>query len=277
MTLNAPNPKQPTPKQPTTPTYKPCILIPVYNHEDAVGVIVESLLDAAPIILVDDGSNEICRQRLEKLATIDHSVDLLRLPVNQGKGGAMKAGFRHALQRGFTHALQIDADGQHNPQDATIFFQQGEKHPQAIICGCPVYDDSVPALRFYARYLTHVWIWINSLSLAVKDSMCGYRLYPLIDTVDIIDTESTGNRMDFDSEIMVRWVWRNYAVINQPTKVSYPAGGISHFAPWRDNYLISKMHATLFFGMLLRLPKILSRRLHNKRRSSNRHNGEFSG
>lgn len=252
-------------KTSTTQAFNPCILIPVYNHEEAVGSIVERLLDIAPILLVDDGSSANCQKRLESIARQYDSVDLLRLPVNQGKGGAMKAGFRHSLQQGFTHALQIDADGQHNTQDAEIFLRQAEVHQQTIICGCPIYDSSVPALRFYARYLTHIWIWINSLSFAVKDSMCGYRVYPLRETVNIIDTESTGNRMDFDSEIMVHWVWRNLPVLNQPTKVSYPIDGISHFAPWRDNYLISKMHATLFFGMLLRLPKILSRRLCNRK------------
>ncbi|WP_439135536.1 glycosyltransferase family 2 protein [Pseudomaricurvus sp.] len=256
--------------------FNPCILIPVYNHEKAVGSIVERLINTAPIILVDDGSSEICRKRLESIAEHYDSVSLIQLPLNQGKGGAMKAGFQYVLQQGFSHALQIDADGQHNTQDAVTFIDQGQKHPRAIICGYPIYDDSVPALRYYARYLTHVWIWINSLSFAVKDSMCGYRLYPLRSTVDIIDTETTGNRMDFDSEIMVHWVWRNLPVINQPTKVSYPEDGISHFAPWRDNYLISKMHTTLFFGMLLRLPKILRRRMQDRRRTHPCHNDGFS-
>lgn len=243
--------------------FRPCVLIPVYNHEEPIGPIVERLLAQLkiPVLLVNDGSSDSCRQRLESLAASHEQVELLQLPVNRGKGGALKAGFRHALQQGFTHALQLDADGQHDLNDAGQFLAQSRAHPEAIICGCPVYDDSVPAVRFYARYLTHVWIWINSLSLAVKDSMCGYRVYPLTGTVALIDREPTGNRMDFESEFMVRWLWRCGAVVNQPTRVTYPEDGISHFAPWRDNYLISKMHASLFFGMLVRLPTILWRRL----------------
>lgn len=250
---------------------KPCVLIPVFNHEEPIGPIVERLVTLLniPILLINDGSSDRCRERLKALAASHEQVELLNLPVNRGKGGALKEGFRHALQRGFTHALQIDADGQHDTGDAALFFQQAQAHPDAIICGCPIYDDSVPALRFYARYLTHVWIWINSVSLAVKDSMCGYRVYPLASTVALINAEATGNRMDFDSEIMVRWVWRDGVVINQPTRVTYPEDGISHFAPWRDNYLISKMHATLFFGMLIRLPRIVRRRW--QRNSAHRH------
>jgi len=43
--------------------------------------------------------------------------------------------------------------------------------------------------------------------------------------------------------------------------VHYPADGVSHFRLWLDNALISAMHARLFFGMLLRAPRLLARRL----------------
>ncbi|NIB44228.1 glycosyltransferase family 2 protein [Pseudomaricurvus alkylphenolicus] len=240
---------------------RPCIVIPVYNHEDAVGIIVQRLESSGlPVILVNDGSSPACRQVLEQLADDKSNVELLTLPDNRGKGGAVKAGLRLALQQGFSHGLQIDADGQHDTGDVERFIDQGRQHPNAIVCGCPIYDDSVPRLRYYARYLTHVWIWINSLSLAIKDSMCGFRLYPLEAVVELIDQEHTGDRMDFDPEIMVRWVWRKGQVINVPTAVSYPIDGVSHFAPWRDNALISRMHANLFFGMLVRLPRLLWRK-----------------
>ena len=46
-----------------------------------------------------------------------------------------------------------------------------------------------------------------------------------------------------------------------PTRVVYPEGGISHFKGLRDNLLISRMHARLFFGMLARSPALVWRRL----------------
>jgi hypothetical protein len=63
--------------------------------------------------------------------------------------------------------------------------------------------------------------------------------------------------MDFDSDIIVRLHWRGVRVINQPTRVTYPQDGVSHFRPWRDNVRISLMHARLFAGMLCRLPWLL--------------------
>ena len=92
--------------------------------------------------------------------------------------------------------------------------------------------------------------------------MCGFRAYPLSAVVNLLGNETCGNRMDFDSEIMVRWHWQGGNIKNLPTEVRYPLDGVSHFNAWHDNLLISLMHTRLFFGMLIRLPKILRRRIY---------------
>jgi len=136
--------------------HNPCALIPVYNHEAAVPAVVRSLLDSGlPCLLVDDGSSPACAAVLAQLATLDN-VTLLTLPNNQGKGGAVMAGFREAARLGFSHALQVDADGQHDLREVETFIDTSRRHPDAIICGYPEYDDSVPKGRLYARYLTHM-------------------------------------------------------------------------------------------------------------------------
>jgi glycosyltransferase involved in cell wall biosynthesis len=239
-----------------------CILIPVYNHEDGLKAILPMIQAKPwPILLVDDGSDPSCHNAIKEFAALNEKTEAIFLEKNRGKGGALKAGFQAALDRGFTHALQIDADGQHDINDIEIFIKKSEQYPQAIICGYPIYDDSVPKHRYYARYLTHIWVWINSLSFVIKDSMCGFRCYPIQKTLAIIHNETIGNRMEFESEIMVHWVWRQGQVINQGTKVSYPIDGISHFLLWKDNALITKMHTQLFFGMLMRLPKLFLQKL----------------
>src|SRR6185295_10895949 len=79
--------------------------------------------------------------------------------------------------------LQIDADGQHDAPDIPKFLARARAKPGAVICGVPVYDESVPMGRLVGRYATHVWVWINSLSLEIRDSMCGFRVYPLAPVV----------------------------------------------------------------------------------------------
>jgi glycosyltransferase involved in cell wall biosynthesis len=239
------------------------VLIPVYNHEHAIAFVVREVLGRGlPVLLVDDASAATCAKVLDDLvAAHAPRVSLLRLAQNQGKGGAVMAGFREAQRLGYSHALQVDADGQHALDDVPRFLDAATANPAALITGQPMYDASVPKARLYGRLLTHVWVWINTLSFAIKDSMCGFRVYPLTDVVHIIDHAHLGRRMDFDPEIAVRLVWRGVPVINLPTKVSYPRDGVSHFDALWDNVRISRMHARLFLGMLLRLPVLLWRKV----------------
>jgi hypothetical protein len=101
---------------------------------------------------------------------------------------------------------------------------------------------------------------VNTLSLQIKDSMCGFRVYPLPPMIFLAQRRELGARMDFDIEVLVRLCWDGIRIVNVPTRVGYPADGVSHFRIWLDNVLISRMHATLFCGMLLRLPLLLSRK-----------------
>ncbi|MGZ3158608.1 MAG: glycosyltransferase family 2 protein [Burkholderiaceae bacterium] len=242
--------------------FNPCIVIPVYNHEHAIAAVVDAILTLKiPCILVDDGSSQTCAQVLDDIAaTHSGQVTLLRHPINRGKGGAVLTGIFHAASADFTHALQIDADGQHCVADIPLFIARAKDNPSAVIVGYPVYDQSVPLLRFYARYLTHVWVWINTLSLQIKDSMCGFRVYPVQSVLTLLQRYKIGERMNFDTDILVRLYWDGSQIINVPTRVGYPTDGVSHFRGWHDNVLISWMHTKLFFGMLLRLPQLLARK-----------------
>lgn len=244
------------------PLTRTLAVVPVYNHGAAIGAVVHGLrVHGLPVLLVDDGSEPVCAAVLDALAAAEPGqICVERLARNQGKGGAMMAGLRRAQALGYSHALQIDADGQHDGADVPRFLALSEAHPQHFICGCPVFDASVPRARLYGRYATHIWVWINTLSLQLRDAMCGFRVYPLAPTVALIDSVSIGRRMDFDVEIAVRLIWRGVAVINQPTRVTYPSDGISHFRALHDNLLISWMHTRLFFGMLARAPLLLWRR-----------------
>jgi glycosyltransferase involved in cell wall biosynthesis len=241
--------------------FKPCIVVPVYNHQHAIGAVLDGLLPhGAHCILVDDGSAPDCAAALDRLAAASPGqVTLLRLARNQGKGAAVLHGFEHAAAHGFTHALQIDADGQHSGADVPRFLDLAARHPGAVIAGCPLYDESVPKARLYGRYATHVWVWINTLSLQIKDSMCGFRVYPLAPTVALARRARLGRRMNFDTDILVRLYWDGLEVVNLPTRVGYPSDGVSHFRLWRDNLLITRMHTVLFFGMLARAPRLLLR------------------
>lgn len=238
--------------------FKPCIVIPIYNHGETIGQTIGKLMVySSPIYVVDDGSNVHTKAILQALKVQYPSLNVVHLPFNQGKGAAVMEGFRQAFAAGFTHALQIDADGQHDTADVSKFFAQAKNNPEAVICGRPIYDDSVPKVRLYGRYFTHVWVWIETLSLSIQDSMCGFRLYPLAATCRLMEQTHIPLRMDFDIEIIVKLAWMGLPIENVATKVIYPEDGVSHFHMIKDNWRITKMHTRLFFGMLRRLPYLL--------------------
>ncbi len=242
-----------------------CALIPVYNHETAVGDVVAGLLSAGlDCVLVNDGSNAACTQVLDQLAAAHAgAVRVLHRAANGGKGAAVVDGLREARRNGYTHALQVDADGQHALADIPAFLAAAQASPAALVCGRPAFDASMPRARRYGRYLTHVWVWINTLSFDIPDSMCGFRVYPLEPVLTMLDEERVGLRMDFDIEVLVRLHWRGLAMVWLPTRVTYPSDGISHFRVFLDNFLITRVHTRLFFGMLWRLPRLLRSRKHH--------------
>ena len=95
--------------------------------------------------------------------------------------------------------------------------------------------------------------------------MCGFRVYPIAPLLDICEGQRIGQRMEFDIEILVRSIWNGQQIRYIPTRVDYPARGLSHFQLIRDNLLISLAHTKLVFGMLARFPRLVSEMYRSKK------------
>jgi len=240
---------------------KPCVIIPVYNHGKTLSATLGNLSSyGLHIYVVDDGSNDQTKEILDKL-NAEFDIELITLPENQGKGAAVQVAFRRAWNDGYTHGIQVDADGQHDLGDLGVLLDEVWKNPDALISGDPQFDGSAPASRVYGRSITRFWVWVETLSLSIPDAMCGFRIYPLEPCIQLLDDRKIGPRMEFDIEIAVRLFWRGVPFVAIPIRVTYPDGGTSHFRVLEDNWRITCMHTKLFFGMLLRLPVLLLRKL----------------
>lgn len=230
---------------------KTVAVIPHYNHPHTVGVVAAALrAQGLPVLIVDDGSDAAAQMRLRELVAADARIELLVRPRNGGKGAAMKDGFAAAAARGYSHVLQVDADAQHRLGDAPKLLAAAFRQPEAMVCAAPVYGSDVPKSRLHGRKITNFWIWVNTGSRHIRDGMCGFRVYPLAATLAVVRAHRIGNRMDFDTEILVRLFWAQVPFVWIDTPVRYCVGGVSHFRLWRDNWLISKMHARLFAAKL---------------------------
>ena len=154
---------------------QPAIIIPVFNHGVFMPETVNALLPfGLPIYITDDGSDVATEEILQNLAEKSPQILLSRLPANQGKGAAVMEAMARAWGEGCTHALQIDADGQHDASDVPRFLTLSGENPEAIVAGQPIFDQSVPKARLYGRYITHFWVWIETLSFSIKDSIYTY-------------------------------------------------------------------------------------------------------
>lgn len=89
------------------------IVMPAFNEQTSVGATVREVKHALPgvhCLVVDDGSTD----RTAEFARAA-GAEVARLPFNMGVGGAMRFGFRYAMEHGYANVVQIDADGQHDP------------------------------------------------------------------------------------------------------------------------------------------------------------------
>ena len=163
----------------TESPFRLAAVIPCYRQADTLKGVLESLRALGiRSYVVDDGN---APEESEAILAATRSVPgtcYLPRSRNSGKGAAVTFGIEALSLGGYTHALQIDADGQHDIADAPKLIEDAKRHPDALISGLPQYDESAPRGRVIGRYITHFWVWIETLSSEIRDSMCGYRVYP---------------------------------------------------------------------------------------------------
>src|SRR2546422_5508822 len=103
----------------------PClsVVMPAYNEEATVGIIVPFVLAQKPVqelIVVDDGSIDHTWKKLQELARTDVRIKLFRHDKNQGKGSALRYGLRKA-----TAPIVIiqDADLEYDPREYYLLLE----------------------------------------------------------------------------------------------------------------------------------------------------------
>jgi glycosyltransferase involved in cell wall biosynthesis len=239
-----------------------CIVIPVYNHRDALaGTFQDAASTGLPCIAVNDGSTDGSLEELHRLEKIYPNTEVLSYENNRGKGEAVLLGFRRAVERGFSHAITVDADGQHNLSAVTEALELSKQNPGAAIIGRPLFDSNAPIERLIGREISNFFTWLAMLSTEARDGLCGFRVYPLHRCAEMLFKRCKCRRMEFDPEVLVLMGWAGIPMINVPIAVSYPTDGVSHFRYLHDNVLIIGRFIQLVLGMIPRSPILLARKI----------------
>ena len=103
-------------------TKRTLIVMPAFNEEEVIAEVILQVQLALPhskILVVDDGSTDQTRQK-----ALQTGAEVAVLPFNLGVGGAMRLGFKYALEKGYTHVVQIDSDGQHDPLQVPFLLEK---------------------------------------------------------------------------------------------------------------------------------------------------------
>ncbi|SHJ28548.1 Glycosyltransferase involved in cell wall bisynthesis [Roseomonas rosea] len=244
------------------------VVIPSYNTGPQLAATVAAARAAWPVVwVVVDGSTDGSAAPLRAIE--DPGFRLIERPRNGGKGAAIRDALEAAERDGFTHALTMDADGQHPAGRIPDFMAASVAHPGAMILGSPVFGPEAPLLRVRGRRISNWWagletLWCTRGGEPIRDSLYGFRVYPIVPLLRIMRRNPWMRRYDFDAEAVVRLAWRGVPALNMPAAVRYltPAeGGVSHFRYGRDNLLLTGMHTRLMLGFLWRLPLLLGRAL----------------
>jgi len=92
------------------------VVIPAFNEQEAISAVVGRLAAGGfrEVVVVDDGSSDATAERAERAG-----ARVVRHPYNKGNGAAVKTGIREATGE---VVLLMDADGQHDPDEAPALY-----------------------------------------------------------------------------------------------------------------------------------------------------------
>jgi glycosyltransferase involved in cell wall biosynthesis len=211
-----------------------CVLIPCLNEERAIGGVVESVLAlGAPVIVIDDGSDDATADIVARLP-----VTLIRHDTRRGKGEALRSGFRAALTRGFKAAVTMDGDGQHVAADIPRLLAAAAAWPRHIVIGARLINRERQPL--YRRLANDFGDWGISWACGQRlvDTQSGQRYYPR-EVLELADIDAEG--FVFESELLIEAAWqRGIRVVAVPIESRYESSHhadkfrLSHFRPLRD-------------------------------------------
>ena len=222
------------------------MVIPTYNNEKTILQVVKNVLKKTNrLIVVNDGSTDSTAQLLQ---SIPH-IEVVAYEQNQGKGHALKMALRKAKTLGYDYMIVLDSDGQHYPEDLSVFLNKLDETPGALIIGSRnLNQENVPQKSNFGNRFSSFWYRVET-GINLPDTQSGYRLYPIS---PLADWKYFTKKYEFEIEIIVRAAWANVPVVDVPIQVYYPPAGerVSHFRPFKDFTRISLLNTVLVLIML---------------------------
>lgn len=185
-----------------------------------------------PIVIVDDGSGEAYHEIFQQAKYLGCTV--LTHVANQGKGSALKTGFKYIQEKGETDGVVCaDSDGQHLPEDIFRVAHEVKIYQGHIILGSRKFTGKVPPRSRFGNNVTKVVFSISSGS-HLKDTQTGLRGY----SADMLDWLGSvpGKRFEYEMNILLEAKEAGYSFYELEIRTIYDKDHhSSHFRTFSDS------------------------------------------
>ena len=225
---------------------KPVILVPAYKPDKKIlsNIVAQiAFFDVARIIIVDDGSGPEFNSVFEHVKTI-HKTSVLYHKINQGKGAALRTGFKHVLKSGIkcSGIITVDADGQHLPEDVDQIIRALKEFPDSLILGVRGFKGKVPLRSLLGNKATYL-MFRGLVGQKISDTQTGLRgiPYPFLEGIILLKSD----RYAYELEMLLTLIQKGVSIKEVTiTTVYEDNNSASSFRPVSDSILIYK---TLIF------------------------------
>ena len=197
-------------------------LIPAYQEGPRIAAVVREAHRRLPVVVIDDGSTDATASAAEAAG-----ATVLRQAPNAGKGAALRAGFRYAIDAGVDAVVTLDGDGQHDPAEIPRFLERFASDRPSLIIGQRDLA-SMPPVRRLANTLGGATLAL-ALGRIVPDNQSGFRLIDRVLMRALLDSDETG--FEFEVEMIARAVALGLPIAAVPIRTIYD-GAPSHIRPW---------------------------------------------
>lgn len=154
------------------------VIIPTYNEQATISKLIDKVKAVKikgitkEILVIDDGSTDQSPSFIKKATTKYKNVKAFSLPINLGKGAAIRLGLKHAT--GDIIIIQ-DADLELNPQEFHQILAPILEKKASIVYGSRVLSHKkIPFKSFLATKITSTLVglffgkWISDINTAYK-------------------------------------------------------------------------------------------------------------
>lgn len=159
----------------------PLVVIPAFNEVACIGDVVTSVRAGGwRVLVIDDGSTDGTGDVARGAGAL-----VLTLPINLGVGGALRTGFRYAVEHGERCVVQVDADGQHDPDQIHLLLEALESENADMAVGSRFADGGTHAMSRVRRWSISLLSALSARTAGIRvtDPTSGFRAVrtPLLD------------------------------------------------------------------------------------------------